>query len=136
VVRYTNSLAGITPEMLVGFAPTWREPLSPERLLAILTASKHVFLAVDDSCSRVVGVVNALSDEINWAFIPFLEVLPDYRKRGIGSELVKRMLDLLRNVRCIDLTCDPEMQPFYEKLGMLRSTGMVIRRYLQADKKN
>ncbi len=51
-------------------------------------------------------------------------------KRGIGLELMKRMLETLKDCQCIDLACDPEMQSFYEKLGTLRSTGMVIRRYL------
>jgi ribosomal protein S18 acetylase RimI-like enzyme len=59
-----------------------------------------------------------------------LEVLPDYKNRGIGSELMKRLLTNLEHIDCIDLTCDSNIQPFYEKFSMLRSNGMVIRRYL------
>jgi hypothetical protein len=47
--------------------------------------------------------------------------------RGIGSELVRRMLEKLRDYPCIDLCCDPEMQPFYAKLGMTPSVGMSVR---------
>lgn len=60
-----------------------------------------------------------------------LEVLPEYQNRGIGTELMKRMLELLGTIDCIDLTCDVEMQGFYERFDMLRSTGMVIRKYIK-----
>jgi len=28
----------------------------------------------------------------------------------------------------VDVMCDPDVQPFYARLGMLPSTGMVMRR--------
>jgi len=71
----------------------------------------------------------ALTDNIQSAFIPLLEVLPDYRRQGIGSELVSRMLNKLVGIPAIDLTCDPDIQNFYSKFGMVPSVGMVIRRY-------
>jgi ribosomal protein S18 acetylase RimI-like enzyme len=40
----------------------------------------------------VVGFINAISDGLATAFLPWLEVLPDYQGRGIGRELTKRML--------------------------------------------
>lgn len=126
-IRYTTSLDGITSSMLEGFLQTWRSPPPPEKLLRMLRASAHVILAIDDEHGRVVGLINAITDGVNFAFIPLLEVLSEYRGRGIGSQLVQRMLRELQDYPCIDLTCDPETQPFYEKCGMRRSTGMVIR---------
>jgi len=77
-----------------------------------------------------VGFINALSDDVQFAFVPMLEVLPKYQNRGIGSELMRRMLHELDHITCIDLTCDENMQAWYEQFGMLRSRGMVIRKYL------
>ncbi|MBM4079513.1 MAG: GNAT family N-acetyltransferase [Planctomycetes bacterium] len=128
-IRYTTSLDGITPDKLVGFFSGWRRPLSPEAHLRVLRGSRHVVLAMDERTGRVVGFINALTDEAHSAFIPLLEVLPEYRRKGIGRELVRRMLHELRNFPCIDLTCDPALQPFYEKCGMRRSVGMVVRNY-------
>ncbi|TWT97770.1 hypothetical protein Pla108_19220 [Botrimarina colliarenosi] len=40
-----------------------------------------------------------------------------------------QILQQLEGLYMIYLQCDPEVQPFYERLGMNRSIGMRIRRY-------
>jgi len=54
-----------------------------------------------------------LDKKINFAFIPMLEVLPEYQNRGIGKKLVEKILDSLDHLNCIDLTCDEELRSFY-----------------------
>jgi ribosomal protein S18 acetylase RimI-like enzyme len=137
MIEYSDSLDGIRPVMLEGFFVGWRTPHSPERHLEILENSDHVLLAVDTEKNRVVGFITALSDGIQSAFIPMLEVLPEYRGRGIGTELMRMMLERVDHIRAVDLTCDRHLQPFYERFGMLKSVGMVVRKYLkdQADQK-
>jgi hypothetical protein len=39
------------------------------------------------------------------------------------------MLSVLQPYYAIDLVCDPDLQPFYDRLGMRRTTAMTIRRY-------
>jgi ribosomal protein S18 acetylase RimI-like enzyme len=95
----------------------------------ILRNSDYVVLALDTETGRVAGFVTALSDHVQAAFIPLLEVLPEYRRRGIGGELVSRLLKKLDGLPCVDLTCDPDVQPFYAKFGMMKSVGMVLRSY-------
>lgn len=63
------------------------------------------------------------------AYIPLLEVLPAYRGRGIGRELVRRLLEGLRGRYMVDLLCDPALQPFYARVGMRPATGMMVRNY-------
>ena len=86
-------------------------------------------LAIDEESRRVVGFVTALTDGVQAAFIPLLEVLPEYRGRGIGSELMRRVLGLLSDLTAIDLTCRPELQPFYARFGMQPSVGAILRNY-------
>lgn len=129
-VQYRISAREITTDRLQGFCVGWRNPLTPEQLHQILENSSHLVLALDKQTEQVIGFINALSDKVNFAFIPMLEVLPPYQKQGIGSELVRRMLAQLEHISCIDLTCDSDLQPFYERFGLLRSRGMVIRGYL------
>lgn len=127
--RYTTSTEGILPEQLTGFFIGWPNPPSPERHLAVLNGSSHVVLAIDDCGDRVVGFINAVSDGVLSVYIPLFEVLPEYQGRGIGTELIRRMLDQLRDFYMIDLLCDPELQPYYERFGMRRATGMLLRNY-------
>ena len=86
-----------------------------------------MILAVDDATGNVVGFITAITDETLFAYIPLLEVLPEYRGRGIGSELVRRMLAKLEGMYAVDLLCDPDVQPFYERLGMMKACGMLRR---------
>ena len=39
------------------------------------------------------------------------------------------MLDTLQSIYMIDLICDPDVQPFYERLGLQRYSGMIQRNY-------
>ncbi|RXJ04363.1 GNAT family N-acetyltransferase [Anaerobacillus alkaliphilus] len=126
---YKHSIEGISLEMLKGFFVGWPNPPQPDTHLRLLENSSHVVLAVDEESNSVVGFITAISDGVLSAYIPFLEVLPDYQNRGIGKELVKRMMEQLEDIYMIDLMCDQELQPYYEKLGMIKSTGMVFRNY-------
>ncbi|MBU0954277.1 MAG: GNAT family N-acetyltransferase [Spirochaetes bacterium] len=130
MLHYYESIEDCPGFSLDGYFVGWKKPLSNDEFSRLLRNSAHVVLAVDDTARQIVGVVTALSDEVNWAFIPFLEVLPQWRGQGIGRALMERMLDKLADITCVDLTCDAEMQPFYAKFGMLPSCGAVVRRYL------
>jgi ribosomal protein S18 acetylase RimI-like enzyme len=129
MIEYADSVEGVAPRMLKGFFEGWKKPRTPEEHLRMLENSDHVVLALDPANEKVVGFITALSDHVQTAFIPLLEVLPEYRGRGIGSELVTRMLEKLKGLPCVDLTCDPDVQKFYERFGMIPSVGMVIRDY-------
>ena len=77
----------------------------------------------------MVGFITAVSDGISCAYIPHLEVLPTYQGQGIGTALLRRMLERLHYLYMIDLVCDPDLQPFYERAGMRAVVGMVMRNY-------
>ena len=127
-IEYTSSLAGVEQQHLQGFFEGWPWPPSSERHLEILEGSYRIVLARETGSPHVIGFTNANSDGVLYAFIPLLEVLPSHRGRGIGSELVQRLLEELKHFYAVDLMCDPELQPFYDRFGMHRATGMIIRR--------
>lgn len=129
MIDYRMSLDGITAERLQGFFVGWPDPPSPATHLRILQGSAAIVLAIDESSGQVVGFINAIGDGVHAAFIPNLEVLPAYQHQGIGSELVRRMLVQLTEYYAVDLVCDPDVQSFYERLGMRPARAMVIRRY-------
>jgi ribosomal protein S18 acetylase RimI-like enzyme len=127
-IRYTADLSGITADQLRGgFFAGWPNPPAPADHLRMLQGSYAVELALVGD--QVIGYLTAISDGVSTAYLPQLEVLAAYRGQGVGSELVRRMLARLRHLYAIDLLCDPDMQPFYERLGMRRAGGMLLRNY-------
>lgn len=126
---YKNSLDGITSDMLQGFFVDWPNPPAPDTHLRLLKQSSKVILAVDRTANRVVGFITAISDGILSAYIPLLEVLPAYKNKGIGKELVTRMLTELDDIYMIDLCCDDDLVPYYDQFGMRKTNGMILRNY-------
>lgn len=129
MIVHIDSVERINPDQLQGFFVGWPNPPSPETHLKLLASSDKIVLAVDDETGNVVGFITAISDGLLSAYIPFLEVLPAHRGRGIGQELTRRMLDKLTGLYMVDLLCDPELQPFYARLGMKAASGMMLRKY-------
>jgi ribosomal protein S18 acetylase RimI-like enzyme len=127
MIQYQTSLEGIQIDQLKGFFVGWPNPPTPATHLEILNRATHVVLALNGS--SVVGFVTAISDGILCAYIPLLEVLPSHQHQGIGSELMRRMLETLHEIYMIDLLCDPDLQAFYSKVGMEESSGMLVRNF-------
>jgi ribosomal protein S18 acetylase RimI-like enzyme len=127
LITYTNRADAITADQLRGFFVGWPVAPSVERHLELLRRSYAVELALDGDA--VVGFVTAVSDAVLSAFIPLLEVLPEYRHQGIGTELVRRLLLQLDDLYMVDLCCDADLEPFYSTLGFRTlDRGMGVRR--------
>ena len=130
MIIYLNCISGLRAEQLAGpFWAGWRNPPAPEDHLRILQGSHAVWLAIDTESGDMVGFINAVSDGVLTAYIPLLEVVAPYQGQGIGTELVRRMLATLGSLYQIDLMCDDDVRPFYERLGMQPAGGMVARNY-------
>ena len=129
MIEYRESAEGITTEMLLDFFEGWPNPPSSTTHLKILSQSAFVVLAFDTDLNRVVGFINAVSDNILCAYIPLLEVVPEYRKQGIGGKLTEKMIEKLNHFYMVDLICNEELQPFYKQFGMGPYSGMVIRNF-------
>ena len=128
MIESTESVEGVQPRHLEGFFVGWPSPPSPERHMEILRGSAAVVLARDGE--RVVGFVTAISDGVLSAYVPLLEVLPGYQGRGIGTELMRRILARLRDLYMVDLCCDSDLEPYYRRLGLqVWDRGMGLRNY-------
>lgn len=125
---YTDSLDDVTPASLRGFFVGWPDPPTPETHLQLLRGSHAVVLALEGD--RVIGFITAISDGVLSAYVPLLEVLPEHQGRGIGAELVRRMRDRLVDIYMLDLLCDDDVAPFYERIGgFQRAGGFTLRNY-------
>ena len=128
MIEYQDNLDSITPSMLEGFFVGWTNKPSPEKLFRLLKNSQHIIIAVENK--RIIGFINAISDQGLCAYIPLLEVLPDYQNQGIGKKLVNRLLKVLNEkYYMIDIVCDDNLTRFYEKFEFTKHTAMIRRNY-------
>jgi ribosomal protein S18 acetylase RimI-like enzyme len=126
-MKFQDNLEHITTDMLDGFFVGWPNPPKLEMFYHMLKESKYIWLAVEDN--TVIGFVNAVSDGVLSAYIPLLEVLPNYQHKGTGSKLMDMMIQTLGDLYMIDLSCDPDKITFYESRGFRKADSMVIRNY-------
>lgn len=127
MIRYSEDLAEVEEEMLAGFFVGWPRRPSPAQHLAVLRGSYLAVVGIDDSTGLVAGFVNMISDGVLTAFIPWLEVRPGYQGQGIGTELMHRILAGTDRFYSVDLVCDAELVPYYQRFGMLGTSSAVLR---------
>ena len=127
-IRYQTDLEGIGVESLEGpFFVGWLDPPSPETHLRILQAATHRVIALNGD--KVVGFASAISDGILTAYVPLVEVAEEYQGRGIGTEIVNRLVDDIGDLYFVDLITDEDIVPFYAELGFKRVVGVARRNY-------
>lgn len=127
MISYSGDIGDLTEEDLAGFFVGWPRKPTPAQHLAVLRGSYRVVLA--RSGGRVAGFVNMISDGVLTAFIPWLEVRREFQGQGIGAELMRRIVTEAEHLYSVDLTCDEELRPYYERLGMTALTGMGLRHH-------
>jgi predicted GNAT family N-acyltransferase len=75
---------------------------------------------------RLVGFVRVLSDGIYRALIDDVVVEESKRGTGIGSELMRQLIERLTEVEEVFLHCGEQVVPFYEQHRFERSYGVVM----------
>ena len=126
-ITYQSTLEGVAPGAVHGFFVGWANPPAPATLLKMLEASSHFWLALDGD--RLVGYIRAISDGFYSAFLPELEVLPEYQGMSIGTALLTYLLEDLSGFYSIGGTCDDELVDYYQRFAFVRGNGMMIRHY-------
>lgn len=127
MIQLADALDDVTAEDLEGFFVGWPHRPSPERHLELLHAADLCVLAREGQ--QVVGFATAITDGSFAAYIPLLEVLPAHQDAGLGSAMIRRLLDRLDGYYMVDLVCDPDVAEFYDRLGGTRLIGVGWRNH-------
>ncbi|MEI2454909.1 GNAT family N-acetyltransferase [Lysobacter firmicutimachus] len=88
---------------------------SPEHLRAVYGASRHAALLYDQG--RLIAAGRALADGRDCAYLADIVVHPDYQGRGLGQQVVERLVASAQGHRKILLYAQPGKEGFYRKLG-------------------
>ncbi len=96
------------------------------KLARLVAGSLYVSHAHDGP--RLVAFARAISDGVSNAYVSTVAVLPEHRGRGIGREVVRRLVegDDKRGIQWI-LHARPELHPFYRENGFELAPDMLKR---------
>ena len=101
---------------------------TPSDWLRFLELSpKGCFVATKNGL--LLGTVTSLTYEQTLSWVGMMLVHPDYRRQGIATHLLSRLLDYLhdRRVKCIKLDATPAGFGVYKKLGFVPEWTMTRR---------
>lgn len=73
---------------------------------------------------RLVGLLRAVGDGFSVVFIQDLLVLPDCQRRGIGTKLLRALMERYPDVYQLELFTDdtPKTVAFYQSLGLVKDS--------------
>ena len=119
-VRYRSTKSLPKAEVLRLYRSVqWSAARKPDRLMRALKRSHSVVTAwVKGS---LVGLGNALSDGNLVVYYPHMLVLPEFQRRGIGLELMKRLMRRYRGFHQHILIAEAKAVSFYRKCGFKRA---------------
>ena len=110
---------------LYRIAPLGDKP--PEALATVFGNSMFVCLVYADGA--LVGAGRALADGVDCAYIGDVAVHPDHQGRGLGSRIMRKLVELAQGHKKIILYASPGTEAFYSGLGFLpMKTAMGIWR--------
>lgn len=69
---------------------------------------------------KLIGYLNVISNKVTDAYIQDVMVAPEYQRRGIGTELMKRALLRIKEMDIYMVSViygEETLRPFYEKFG-------------------
>ncbi|MEU0444296.1 GNAT family N-acetyltransferase [Streptomyces tendae] len=104
-------------------APLGNKP--PEALATVYRNSRYLcFVHAGDA---LVGAGRALADGVDCAYIADVAVHPEHQGRGLGSDIIRNLVDLANGHKKIILYAAPGTEDFYRGLGFLHmNTAMAI----------
>ena len=100
-------------------AVEWSSANKPNELRGALLNSHSLLTAWDGG--RLVGLGNAISDGHLVVYYPHLLVDPEFQRKGIGSELMRRLMAKYEGFHQHVLIADGRSIGFYEKCGLTRA---------------
>jgi GNAT superfamily N-acetyltransferase len=105
----------------------WREEYDPEELPRLIKGSFLFAVAVNIKTGRAVGMGRVISDGVSDAYIQDLVVLPEYRKTGIGTQIVSTLVKkcIESGISWIGLIAEPDTEKFYLPFGFHPMEGHI-----------
>ena len=81
--------------------------------------NSFLFAGAYDNSNRLIGMGRAISDGCSDAYIQDVVVLREYRNKGIGGNIIKKIIEKLQRngIDWIGLIGEPGTENFYKEFG-------------------
>ena len=101
----------------------------PDMIKNAYTNSLKIFGAYENE--KLLGIIRVVGDGYSIVFIQDIIVLPEYQRQGIGTALLKRVLDTYEHVYQKTLLTDNTERTiqFYKSLGFQMDTEIECRAF-------
>ncbi|MBA3660323.1 MAG: GNAT family N-acetyltransferase [Gammaproteobacteria bacterium] len=105
----------------------WSEGRTDEDFITLLNNSLSIGI-IETQNQLLVGYARVLTDEVKYAYIFDVMVEEKYRQQGLGRLLMETILTHPKLDRIVnfELTCLPEMMPFYQQFNFRQDFGKVV----------
>lgn len=96
----------------------------------MLLNTDYLFGICEAASGRLVAFARVLSDRTYRALVFDVIVAADYRSQGLGTFLIEQIVTHpeLSKIECIQLSCLPEMLPFYQRFGFVKAQQSLLVR--------
>lgn len=103
----------------------WTNYLKRADILEEAYANSLFVLAAYDGDS-LLGIIRAIGDGLTIVFVQDIIVLPEYQRKGIGTKLLKTLMDKYKDVYQMELLTDntEKTNAFYRSVGFTASDDM------------
>lgn len=131
--RVVDRVATPAEHAALAAAVNWESHFDDAVRAASLDASIAGVVFVDDT-GEVVGMARAVGDGMQYAYVQDVIVHPGHDGEGIGTQLVERLIDLLRphsgTELFVGLFASPEAEDLYRSLGFTSAEALGMHRTL------
>lgn len=94
-----------------------------------ISFSNSMFICLVYAEGKLIAAGRALADGVDCSYICDVAVHPDHQGKGIGKQVVTKLVDFSKGHRKIILYAARGKEPFYQKLGFMKmTTAMAIFR--------
>jgi ribosomal protein S18 acetylase RimI-like enzyme len=121
-------LGSISAEELGAFFIGWTWTPTLEARKALVENSDIVVAARIGG--KLIGIATVLTDGAFFAYLSYLEVLPEAQGQGIARMLIDKVVELVKNHYDIATITDANIVPFYKKMGFDDNVSGVHLRFL------
>ena len=91
-----------------------------EKEMADPRLNSYYHIAVyEDENQKLIGFVDSVSNGVTDAYIQDLMICPDYQGKGIGTDLMEKMIACLKekHIFMISVVFEERLKPFYDQFG-------------------